>query len=122
MTTTVFAILYVTDVRRSAQFYADRLGLPILEESPGFAMLALPGGAMLGLWIKGGVQPGVTAAPGGSELALTLPDEATLLARHQDWRAAGVTILSAPLAMDFGTSFTAADPDGHRLRLFVPAM
>lgn len=122
MTTTVFAILYVTDVRRSAQFYADRLGLPILEESPGFAMLALPGGAMLGLWIKGGVQPAVTVAPGGSELALTLPDEATLHARHQDWATAGVHILSAPLAMDFGTSFTAADPDGHRLRLFVPAM
>lgn len=122
MTATVFAILYVTDVRRSAQFYADRLGLPVLEESPGFAMLALPGGAMLGLWITGGVQPAVTVAPGGSELALTLPDAATLHARHQDWVNAGVPILSAPLAMDFGTSFTAADPDGHRLRLFVPAM
>ena len=76
MSPTVFNILYVSDVRRSAQFYADHLGLPILEESPGFAMLALPGGAMLGLWIKDGVKPVVTAAPGGSELALTLPDEA----------------------------------------------
>ena len=122
MSTTVFAILYVAEDRRSAQFYADHLGLPILEESPGFAMLALPNGAMLGLWIKGGVQPAVTAAPGGSELALTLPDVAALHARHQEWAAAGVTILSAPMTMDFGTSFTAADPDGHRLRMFVPAM
>ena len=122
MSPTVFNILYVNDVRRSAQFYADHLGLPILEESPGFAMLALPGGAMLGLWIKDGVKPVVTAAPGGSELALTLPDEATLHARHDGWAKAGVTFLSAPMAMDFGSSFLAVDPDGHRLRLFVPAM
>lgn len=120
--TTVFTILYVSNVRQSAQFYADRLGLPILEESPGFAMLALAQGAMLGLWVKGGVQPAPTGAAGASELAVTLPDTTSLQATYDAWLAAGVPMLNAPAKMDFGTNFTAADPDGHRLRMFVPDM
>ncbi len=61
---TPFIILYVADVRTSAQFYADRLGVPVAEESPGFAMLPLPGGAMLGLWLRGGVAPAPTGGRG----------------------------------------------------------
>lgn len=120
--TTVFTILYVSNVRQSAQFYADRLGLPILEESPGFAMLALAEGAMLGLWIKNGVEPAPTGGAGANELAVTLADAATLQATFDDWVAAGVPMLNAPQQMDFGLNFTAADPDGHRLRMFVPSM
>lgn len=33
----------------------------------------------------------------------------------------GLTILQEPVRMDFGTAFVATDPDGHRLRVFVPA-
>lgn len=117
----VFTLFYVTNVRHSAQFYADRLGLPILEESPGFAMLALPGGAMLGLWLARGVTPAPTGGPGFGELALTVADADALQARHADWQAQGTTILSPPAALDFGLNFLAADPDGHRLRIFVPA-
>ena len=118
---TPFTILYVSNVRQSAQFYTDRLGLPVLEESPGFAMLALPGGAMLGLWIKGGVAPEPSGGPGASELAFTMDDVAALQATHDDWAAKGVLILNPPTVMDFGQNFTAVDPDGHRLRMFVPA-
>jgi len=116
-----FTILYVANVRQSAQFYADLLALPVLEESPGFAMLALPGGAMLGLWIKGGVAPAPTGGPGASELAFTEPDAGALQARYADWVDKGVPMLNPPMPMDFGLNFTAADPDGHRLRIFVPA-
>ena len=118
---TLFTILYVANVRTSAQFYADRLGLPIAEESPGFAMLPLPGGAMLGLWVKAGVDPVPTGGAGASELAFTVEDAEALQAMHQDWTAKGVPMLNAPTQMDFGLNFTAADPDGHRLRMFVPA-
>lgn len=121
MTTTSFLLLYVADVRASAQFYSDRLGLPILEESPGFAMLPLPGGAMLGLWLRPHVEPAATALPGAAELAITVADEATLRRQHGEWLAAGVVMLNPPQRMDFGVNFTAADPDGHRLRMFVPA-
>lgn len=41
-------------------------------------------------------------------------------ALHAAWCARGLSILQAPVAMDFGLTFTAADPDGHRLRVFAP--
>jgi catechol 2,3-dioxygenase-like lactoylglutathione lyase family enzyme len=122
MSTTLFTILYVSNVRTSAQFYTDRLGVPVAEESPGFAMLPLPGGAMLGLWIKTGVSPAPTAAPGASELAFTIADARALQAMHDEWVSKGVPMLNGPVMMDFGLNFTAVDPDGHRLRMFVPAM
>lgn len=117
---TPFIILYVANVRTSAQFHADRLGVPVAEESPGFAMLPLPGGAMLGLWVKGGVAPAPTGGAGASELAFTVGDAEALRAMHLDWVAKGVPMLNAPTQMDFGLNFTAVDPDGHRLRMFVP--
>ena len=36
--------------------------------------------------------------------------------------AAGVPIAQAPVALDFGYTFVGLDPDGHRLRMFVPEM
>jgi hypothetical protein len=33
----------------------------------------------------------------------------------------GLRIIQEPVKMDFGFTFTAADPDGHRLRVFAPA-
>jgi hypothetical protein len=31
-------------------------------------------------------------------------------------------IAQAPTAMDFGMTFVALDPDGHRLRVFAPVV
>ena len=39
---------------------------------------------------------------------------------HADWKDKGALILKAPETMDFGLTFLAADPDGHRLRVFCP--
>jgi predicted enzyme related to lactoylglutathione lyase len=38
-----------------------------------------------------------------------------------DRRRKGAAILQEPVSMDFGRTFLAADPDGHRLRVFCPA-
>ncbi len=40
---------------------------------------------------------------------------------HADWSGRGLTILQRPTDMDFGRTFLAIDPDGHRLRVFAPA-
>ena len=115
-----FTILYVRDAVAAATFYADLLGRPPLEASPGFAMFALGDAAMLGLWTADGVAPAATP-PGGAELAFTVGDDDAVRATHADWLARGLEILQAPTAMDFGVTFTARDPDGHRLRVFAPA-
>ena len=35
-------------------------------------------------------------------------------------KASGLPIVQKPTAMDFGHTFVALDPDGHRLRVFAP--
>lgn len=40
-------------------------------------------------------------------------------ALHAEWLGKGATILMRPTDLDFGRSFVAADPDGHRLRVYT---
>ena len=47
-------------------------------------------------------------------------DAAAVKATFADWKQRGLTIVQEPVQMDFGHTFVAADPDGHRLRVFVP--
>jgi catechol 2,3-dioxygenase-like lactoylglutathione lyase family enzyme len=112
-----FILLYVANPAASARFYAGLLGHEPVEASPTFAMFALSSGVMLGLWGRDGVEPGATP-PGGGELAFAVPDIAPV---HAEWLARGLPILQSPTDMDFGRTFLAADPDGHRLRVFTPA-
>ncbi|CAO3355991.1 VOC family protein [Azospirillum palustre] len=114
-----FVLLYVDSPAASAAFYANLLGREPVEASPTFAMFKAGNGLMLGLWSRHTVEPAATA-PGGGEIAFTVADEAAVHDLHADWSGRGLTILQPPTAMDFGHTFVAQDPDGHRLRVFAP--
>ncbi|CAO3399197.1 VOC family protein [Azospirillum palustre] len=114
-----FVLLHVDSPAASAAFYAELLGRPPVEASPTFAMFKAGNGLMLGLWSRHTVEPAATA-PGGGEIAFTVADEAVVRNLHADWSGRGLTILQPPTAMDFGHTFVAQDPDGHRLRVFAP--
>jgi catechol 2,3-dioxygenase-like lactoylglutathione lyase family enzyme len=118
MTEPTMVILYVTDASASAAFYADLIGRAPVEASPNFAMFVLSSGVKLGLWARDEVAPAVTAPPGGAELAITLADADAVRAAHADWSRRGLPVAQEPTVMDFGYTFVALDPDGHRLRLF----
>lgn len=111
-------ILYVDSPAASADFYADLLGQKPAEASSTFAMFALPSGIGLGLWSRHTVEPSAQAGGGGAEVAFTAGD---IDAIHADWTARGLSIAQAPTDMEFGRTFVALDPDGHRLRVFAPA-
>jgi predicted enzyme related to lactoylglutathione lyase len=111
-------ILYVDNPTASAAFYGDLLGQPPTEASPTFAMFSLPSGVGVGLWSRHTVEPAVTASSGCTELAFTTSD---VDAVHAEWARRGLPIAQAPTDMDFGRTFVALDPDGHRLRVFAPA-
>ncbi len=115
-----FVILYVHSPADSAAFYADLLGKPPVEASPNFAMFALDSGVMLGLWAVPDVQPAATV-PGGAEIAFAVDSNATVNALHASWSGRGLKVVQAPTTMDFGHTFVALDPDGHRLRVFAPS-
>lgn len=114
-------ILYVSDPTASAGFYRDLLGHEPVETSPTFAMLPLRPGLMLGLWAATGVEPPASAGGGSGEIAFTVAGPDAVEALHADWKGRGVRIAQAPAVMDFGTTFTALDPDGHRLRVLAAA-
>ena len=115
-----FVILYVDQPPVSAAFYADLLGQPPVESSPTFALFALASGVMLGLWSRHTVEPAAAAAGGGAELAFAVAGDATVDATYADWMRRGLPIAQQPTRMDFGHTFVALDPDGHRLRVFAP--
>jgi len=114
-----FILLYVRSPAESAAFYADLLGHPPVESSPSFAMFALASGITLGLWARHTVEPAANGV-GGGELAFAIADADAVEATHADWRKRGLAIAQPPVRMDFGFTFTALDPDGHRLRVFAP--
>jgi catechol 2,3-dioxygenase-like lactoylglutathione lyase family enzyme len=116
-----FILLYVDSPAASTAFYADLLGHPPVEASPTFAMFALSSGVMLGLWARHTVEPAAAARGGGSELAFTVADAGAVHTLHADWSKRGLTIAQKPTDMDFGHTFVALDPDGHRLRVFAPS-
>jgi catechol 2,3-dioxygenase-like lactoylglutathione lyase family enzyme len=118
-----FVLLYVDSPPVSAAFYADLLGRPPADSSPTFAMFAMDSGLMLGLWKRDTVEPAaaIEGAKGDGEIAFTVAGAEGVDAMHDDWRGRGLTIAQRPTAMDFGYTFVALDPDGHRLRVFAPA-
>lgn len=115
-----FFIFFVNDPQASARFYGDLLGKPPIEASPTFAMFALDSGVMLGLWSSHTAEPSPAAAAGGCELAFSLDSDEEVDRTLSAWKERGLAILQAPTRMDFGYTFVALDPDGHRLRVFSP--
>ncbi len=112
-------LFYVVDPKASAEFYTRILGAGPLEASPGFAMFKLNDGTMLGLWNKDGVEPRPDQLAGASELGFHVANDDEVNSLHDRWKAEGTEIIQLPVKMDFGYTFTARDPDGHRLRVFA---
>lgn len=116
--TTHNLLLYVADPAVSARFYSGLLGLKPLEESPTFVLFGLASGVALSLWRRDGVEPAPTAAGGGAELGIKCATPGDVDACFTEWAAKGAPILMAPADKEFGRTFVAADPDGHRIRVY----
>lgn len=115
-----FVLLYVENPGASGAFYADLLARKPVESSPDFVMFVMDSGIKLGLWARRDVRPAATITGGGSELAFPVADAAAVRDIYADWTGRGLAIAQTPTDMDFGHTFVALDPDGHRLRVFAP--
>jgi catechol 2,3-dioxygenase-like lactoylglutathione lyase family enzyme len=121
MTNSNSILLYVTDAPTSARFYTKLLGLEPVEASPTFVMFILPSGIGLGLWGKDGVAPTPCSAGGGCDLGFKVEGAHVVDTTYADWVNKGATIILPPANLDFGRTFVATDPDGHRLRVYALA-
>ena len=114
-----YLLLAVADTQASAELYQKLLGVAPVQNRPGFALFVLPNGMKIGLWAKDQIQPAPEPV-GGSEISFTEESREAMLATYRDWQGLGLTILQEPVDMPFGFTFVVEDPDGHRLRPFVP--
>lgn len=119
MTTPNMILLYVNDTAASAAFYGDLLGHPAASLSPNFAALPLDNGLTLGLWGRAQANPATTAAANGAngEIVFMVENKDRIDALYADWQQRGLQIEQALTVLDFGPTFVARDPDGHRLRV-----
>lgn len=116
-----YILLYVENPKASAEFYAELFQLKPVEQSPTFALFVLPSGLKFGLWIKTGVIPAVKSSGATSEVACPVSSKERVDELCQDFARRGISIAQPPEMMDFGYTFMALDPDGHRLRFFFPS-
>ncbi|WP_142778870.1 VOC family protein [Agrobacterium sp. T29] len=119
MTHPDFTILYVDNPPASTEFYKALLGAEPVEASPTFSLFVLQNGMKLGLWSRHTVEPKASVTGGGGELAFRVENDARVDEIFADWKAKGINMLQQPAGMEFGYTFTAADPDNHRLRVYA---
>ena len=112
-------LLYVDNPPVSTEFYRNLFGVEPVEASATFAMFVLSTGMKLGLWSRHTVEPKASTAGGGGEIAFRVDGDAVVDTTFADWKAKNIAILQPPAKMDFGYTFTASDPDGHRLRVYA---
>ena len=67
------------------------------------------------------MKPAATEVVSGAEYCLPIGSREELDALAATWRERGYPIEQEPTEMDFGYTFVALDPDGHRLRPMAPA-
>lgn len=115
-------IFYVNDAPRSTAFYGELFNLQPVEATDGFAMFVLENGLRFGVWQRQEVKPAVAASGGAMELAIPVAGERQVNDIYQRWSQNAIAIAQTPEQMDFGYTFTALDPDGHRLRVYAPSM
>lgn len=108
-------ILFVENPLASSDFYGKLFNLEPVEKSPTFAMFAFPNGIMLGLWSTKTAAPTVLGKPGGSEICFA--DE-NVDGVYDQWLKLDIPMAQVPTDMDFGRTFVAVDPDGHRIRVY----
>jgi lactoylglutathione lyase len=126
-----YTILYVTDIRAAATFYATAFGFAILEldASPGWAMVDA-GGHTLGFsshrlmerFYRGGYRPSDPAQlPPAFELDVVVDDVAELEATIGRAVEAGATLVEPPVVADDGATIAfLRDPFGVIVEIQTP--
>lgn len=110
-------ILYVNDVVKSTEFYSGILESAPVEQYHEFSVFVLSENFILGLQAKSGIDPEPQPQFGGFELCMSDTTNQDVDTVYLKWRELNVKIIMKPTMLDFGYTFVAVDPDGHRLRV-----
>jgi len=105
-----FVMLHTDDVAAARAFYAERMGLTVVTEAPGFVQFASPTGKGADLAI-GTLTPEVSREP---ELWWYVDDVDTT---HATLLAQGAEIVAPLTTMPFGRFCATKDPAGYTVYL-----
>ncbi len=108
-------ILFVSNPLESADFYQQLLLQEPSQKSSTFALFDFKNGIQLGLWSNKTAEPKVTHEPASSEICFK---EDNIDDVYKMWLKMGISMAQSPTDMDFGRTFVALDPDGHRIRVY----
>lgn len=110
-------ILYVTDVDKSTALYSKILQAEPIEQYSEFSVFALSNDFILGIQAKSGIDPKPQPHFGGFEISMSDVSKQDVDDIYKQWCNLDVDIVMRPVDLDFGYTFVAIDPDGHRLRV-----
>jgi catechol 2,3-dioxygenase-like lactoylglutathione lyase family enzyme len=108
------AMMYVSDVPRAVEFYANKLGLEVLFQVPGYARVKFPVGD--GTLALHAAEPGHGVGCEGTRLYFEVEQLDAFCDRLE---ARGVVFKQKPKDMPWGWRHAYLDdPDGHELSLY----
>ncbi|MGE0010335.1 MAG: VOC family protein [Candidatus Babeliales bacterium] len=110
-----FLTLFVKNPSVSAAFYSKFFNVQPIKQDPLGVMFKLDNGTILCLISRYTAQPMVHNEPGAAEICFAVENVDALF---DEWGKQGVTIVQKVTDMDFARTFTAQDPDGHRIKLY----
>lgn len=110
-------ILYVDDVAVSTDFYRQALGCDPIETFEDFSVFPLGEGVILGLQTRSEIDPKAAGIPGSVELSMSRATREEVDELYRAWSRKDIPMALDPTELDFGYTFVATDPDGHRLRV-----
>lgn len=111
-------IFYVDSPEKSTLFYEQILKRKPVEFAPTFALFQLTPNFRLGLWAKHEVLPTAEVTGGGGELSILVTTDQEVDALFEQWSSQNIKTIQTPTEMDFGYTFVALDPNGHRIRVY----
>jgi predicted enzyme related to lactoylglutathione lyase len=113
--TTTLISIYCDDLPAMRAFYTERVGLevvPFLSNESDFIFLKAASGTPIALRASSGRPAGMPSTPGCIEVGWDVPD---IQAVYDDFKAAGVAVVTEIADMGAGLYFVAKDPAGNYL-------
>ena len=114
--------LYVSDVARSARFYQEIFGFPVISDFGGRGCAMQAGEHQVLLLFKKGASRAITSPhDGDGELHLAFAIGSAALAKWESWlQEQGITLEEKRAWESGGWSLYFRDPDRHLLELVTP--
>jgi catechol 2,3-dioxygenase-like lactoylglutathione lyase family enzyme len=110
--------LPVSDVVAASQYYRDKLGFSVDWLEPDIALAGISCDQCR-LFLAGSPFREASVSTGPLTIWLNLSSKGEVDDLHRAWRSTDAILLSDPESKPWGLhEFTAADPDGNRIRVF----